>query len=226
MDVYMFSGSGYAWRVLLALEIKGQKYGEAPLQASPTTLKSPEFLALNSRGKVPVVRDGGYVLPESLAIMAYIERKYPEPPLFGRSAEETGLIWRAILDFDLYVVSDWVNRIIVPIFTGQAGAKTDVIRQAVGDSHAELSKLEAAVSETGWIVGQNLSAADVAVFPLLEALLRAVGKNDAKALVLDLLPFESRYPALAAWRHKIKAMPAYDRTYPEYWRKVDEAVAA
>jgi len=226
MDVYMFSGSGNAWRVLLALEIKGQTYNETPIQASQTVFKSPEFLALNPRGKVPVIRDGGYVLAESLAIMAYIERKYPEPPLFGRSAEETGLIWRAILDFDLYVSSGWVDRIIVPIFTGQTKDRADDIRQAVRDSHFELGKLEAAVGETGWVAGRNLSAADIAVFPLLEALLRAVGKNDAKALGLDLMPFEPRYPALAAWWRKIKAMPAYDRTYPAYWRKLDEAAAA
>jgi glutathione S-transferase len=225
MNVHLFSGSGYSWRVLLALDIKGQRYGETPISPSQTDLKSREFLTLNPRGRVPVIQDGAYVLAESSAILAYLERKYPEPPLFGRSAEEVGLIWRAILDFDLYVSHDWVARIIAPIFTGQVAARAHDIKQAAHASRADLAKLETFVDERGWIAVGELSAADVAVFPILEALLRAVGKKEAMDLELDLLPFETRYPALAGWREKIKRMPAYDRTYPAYWRKVDEARA-
>jgi glutathione S-transferase len=226
MDVYMFSGSAHCWKVLLGLEIKGQRYTEIPLSPTPADLKSAAFLALNPRGKVPVIRDGGYVLPESSAILAYLERRYPEPPLFGRSAEETGAIWKAILDFDLYVSHVWVSHIIVPIFTGQAQAKADAIRQAMPACHRELARLETAVSSGGWIAGNDLSAADITVFPTLEALLRAAGKKDANALDINLLPFEAHYPALDAWRRKIKRMPAYDRTYPAYWRKIDQAAAA
>jgi glutathione S-transferase len=225
MNVHLFSGSGYSWRVLLALDIKGQRYGETLLSPSQTDLKSREFLTLNPRGKVPVIQDGSHVLAESSAILAYLDRKYPEPPLFGRSAEETGSIWQAILDFDLYVSHEWVARIIGPIFGGQAAAKADDIRQAVRASHAELAKLETRVNERGWIATRELSAADIAVFPIIEALLRAVGKKDAIALELDLLPLETRYPALAGWRERIKRMPAYERTYPAYWRKVDQAAA-
>jgi glutathione S-transferase len=223
MDVHMFSGSGYAWRVLLALEIKGVAYTEIAVQASQAMLKSPEFLALNPRGKVPVIRDGGTTLAESVAILAYIDRKYPGPPLFGRSPEETGAIWRAILDFDLYVAPVWVERIVVPIFTGQVAAKGENIREAARASHAELAKLDAAVTQHGWIASPALSAADLAVFPIIEVLARAVGKLDATPLAPDLLPLERRNPALAAWRAKLQAMPAYARTYPVYWKKLDAA---
>lgn len=226
IDLYTFSGSGHAWRVLLALEIKGQRYGETLFASPQTDLKSPEFLAISPRGKVPVIRDGAYALPESSAILAYLDRKYPQPPLFGRSAEETGLIWKAILDFDLYVSHAWVSHIIVPIFFGHAQARADEIRQAARAGHAELAKLEAAVSTDGWIAGRELSAADITIFPVLEGLLRAAGKPDAQPLALDLLPFEQHYPALGGWRQRIRSMPAYERTYPAYWRKVDQAAAA
>lgn len=226
MDVYMFSGSAHSWKVLLGLEIKGQHYEVTQFSSPQTDLKSTEFLALNPRGKVPVIRNGAYCLPESSAILAYLERKYPEPPLFGRTAEETGLIWKAILDFDLYVSHDWVSRIIVPIFTGQALTKAGEIRQAMPACHAELARLEAAVGNGGWIAESQLSAADITVFPTLEALLRACGKKEVSTLDIDLLPFETRYPALEAWRRKIRSMPAYDRTYPAYWRKIDQGMAA
>lgn len=223
MQVHMFSGSAFAWRVLLALELKGLAYTEVPVQASQAALQSPEFLALNPRGKVPVIRDGGYALAESAAILAYLDRKAPEPPLFGRTAAEAGAIWRALLDFDLYVCRDCIERIVVPIFTGRAPAEGEAIRAAMRASHPELAKLDAAATRLGWIAVPALSAADLAVFPVIETLLRAAGKPDARPLGLDLLPLEARYPALAAWRARIQAMPAYARTYPAYWKKLDAA---
>lgn len=223
MDVHMFSGSAFAWRVLLALEIKGVTYNEVAVQAAPAALKSPEFLALNPRGKVPVIRDGGYTLAESAAIMAYLDRKAPEPPLFGRTAEEAGAVWRAVLDFDLCVCRDWIDRVVVPVFTGRAAAEAEAISRSARAIQAELATLEAAVGRLGWIATPALSAADLAVFPVVETLLRAAGKPDAQPLGLDLLPFAPRYPALAAWRAKLQALPAYARTYPAYWKKLDAA---
>ena len=104
LEVIWGSGSPFAWRVLLTLEVKGLGYELRLIQFSREEQRSPEHLALNPRGKVPVLRDGDYVLSESLAIMAYLDRKHPEPPLFGRSAEEKGLIWKAISECDNYSV--------------------------------------------------------------------------------------------------------------------------
>ncbi len=47
--------------------------------------KSPQMLAMNPRGRLPVLRDGDYVVFESLAVLYYLEQKYPSPPLFGHS---------------------------------------------------------------------------------------------------------------------------------------------
>src|SRR4051812_19147162 len=103
LQIYWGSGSPYAWRVLLAAELKRIPYESKLLEFSKGDLKTPEFLALNPRGKVPVIRDGDFVLAESMAIMAYLDRKQPEPPLFGRTAEETGRITGAAWDFELNV---------------------------------------------------------------------------------------------------------------------------
>lgn len=54
----------------------------------------PAFLSINPRGTVPVlVTDIGTVLTENLGIAAYLEAAFPEKPLIGRTADETGLIW-------------------------------------------------------------------------------------------------------------------------------------
>ena len=93
LEIYWGSGSPFAWRVLLAAELKRIPYESKLLEFSKGDLKTPEFLALNPRGKVPVIRDGDFVLAESMAILAYLDRKQPEPPLFGRTAEDAGRIW-------------------------------------------------------------------------------------------------------------------------------------
>ena len=92
IDVYWGSGSPYSWRVLLALEHKGLEYRSHLLQIALQEQKSPHMLAMNPRGRVPTLKDGDYVVFESLAVMYYLERKYPAKPLFGNSPEEGAVI--------------------------------------------------------------------------------------------------------------------------------------
>ena len=77
IDVYWGSGSPYSWRVLLALEHKGLAYSSHLLQLAMQEHKAPHMLAINPRGRVPVLKDGDYVVFESLAVLYYLERKYP-----------------------------------------------------------------------------------------------------------------------------------------------------
>src|SRR5438105_10248703 len=103
IDVYWGSGSPYAWRVLLALEYKRLPYLSHLLQFSKQEHKSPQMLALNPRGRVPVLKDGDYVCFESLAILYYLDLKYPQPPIFGRTPEEAGTIMRVICEYQAYI---------------------------------------------------------------------------------------------------------------------------
>ena len=95
IDFYWGSGSPACWRVALALEFKGLKYNSHLLHFDRQEHKSPQMLAMNFRGKLPVLRDNNYVVFESLAIVHYLDQKYPAPPIFGRNPEEAGVIMRA-----------------------------------------------------------------------------------------------------------------------------------
>ena len=92
LEVFWGSGSPFSWRVLLALEYKRVPYESRLLQFAKQEHKSPQMLRMNPRGRVPVLRDGDFVVFESLACLAYLDRKYPDPPLFGRTAEDAGTI--------------------------------------------------------------------------------------------------------------------------------------
>ena len=77
LTLYWGSGSPYSWRVLLALEHKKLAYDSHLLHFDKQEHQSPQMLKLNPRGRLPVLKDGDYVVFESVAVMYYLERKYP-----------------------------------------------------------------------------------------------------------------------------------------------------
>jgi len=103
IDVYWGSGSPYSWRVLLALEHKGLEYRSHLLSLAMQEHKTPQMMAMTPRGRVPVLKDGDYVVFESLAVMYYLDRKYPAKPLFGDSPEEGAVIMRVCCEFQAYI---------------------------------------------------------------------------------------------------------------------------
>jgi glutathione S-transferase len=217
IEVFWGSGSQPSWRVLLALEVKRLPYKSHLLSFSAGEHKTPEFLKLNPRHRVPVLRDGDYVLNESVAILTYLDRKYPEVPLFGRTPEEAGMIWRTVQEFTHYLEPALVDGVVRPIFFNRVDARESIEAKAK-DVHVELQGYEAQLAGRHWLVGNALSAADIVVFPQLMGLLRAATRPAAEGLKLDLLPFAEKYPQLAAWLARIEALPGYENTYPPHWR--------
>ena len=217
LELYWGSGSPFAWRVMLTLEVKGLDYESKLLEFSKGENKSPEYLKLNPRGKVPTLKDGAFVVYESLAIMTYLDRKYPTPPLFGNSPEETGQIWRLISECESYLVSAG-DKVVRPIFFGKGLDKVDEIHQAAQTIRQELTTVDEQLAHSNWLVGKQISAADISVFPLVQLLLRAASKEAAQPLNLGLLPFGQTFPNIARWVERIEALPNYQRTYPPHWR--------
>ncbi len=130
IEVFWGSGSPVAWRVLLALEYKRLPYVSHLLQFSKQEHKSPQMLALNPRGRVPVLKDGDYVCFESLAILYYLDLKYPQPPIFGRTPEEAGTIMRVICEYQAYI-EPRLTAIASGVFQGNADLSGDEITDAL-----------------------------------------------------------------------------------------------
>jgi glutathione S-transferase len=217
LELYWISGSPFSWRVMLTLEMKQLPYESKLLEASKEEHKSPGYLKLNPRGKVPTLKDGDFVLYESLAIMAYLDRKHPEPSIFGRNPQETGLIWRAISETDSYLLEP-AFKVVTPLYFGRGMEKTDEIQSAAATIRQELGRINSALSHSVWIVGSQISAADIALFPFVQTLLRAASKDAAKPLDLGFSPLDQRYPNIAAWVKRVEAIPGYEKTYPPHWK--------
>ena len=90
IELYWGSGSPFGLAGDADIEVERLKYESKLLEFSKGEHQSPAYLQLNPRGKVPSLKDGDFVLYESLAIMNYLDRKCADPPLFGQTAEETG----------------------------------------------------------------------------------------------------------------------------------------
>jgi len=217
IELYWGSGSPFAWRVMLTLEVKGLDYQSKLLEFSKGEHKTAAYLQLNPRGKVPTLKDGDYVVNESLAIMSYLDRKYPEPQLFGKTPEETGLIWRFLTECEAYLVSA-SDKVVRPIFFGKGLDKVDEIQLGAQTVRQEFTQLNERLAGHHWLVGESITAADIGVFPIIQLFLRAASKDAAQPFDLGLLPLAQRYPNLARWTARIEALPNYQRTYPPHWR--------
>jgi len=218
LEFFWGSGSQPAWSVMLALEVKGIPYQSRLLSFSAGDLKTPEFLALNPRHKVPVIRDGAFVLNESIAILVYLDRKFTKMPLFGQTAEEAGLVWRAISEFQSYLHPALNGDVVRPIYQGKVEENRAHIEAQMQVVHAELAKYEATLAVRPWLVGDTLSAADLVVFPHFMSLLRAATRPAAEALKLDILPLERVYPYIHGWQKRVESLPGYEKTFPPHWR--------
>jgi glutathione S-transferase len=217
IELHWLSGSPYAWRVQLALEIKGLRYVSHTHQLSTGELKKPEYLALNPRGRVPTLADDGFVIYESLAILAYLDRKYPEPPLFGTTPEAVGLIWQMIAEYTSYM-DHAVESFILPLYFGKTEEKADSIRKAAAKLHAELDYLNRRLTQSDYLVGKAMTAADIVVFPHIKSIERAASKPAALSMNFGFLPFGVPWPAIDRWLKRIEELEGYERTYPPHWR--------
>ncbi|HTV97115.1 MAG TPA: glutathione S-transferase family protein [Steroidobacteraceae bacterium] len=225
ITLYWGSGSPHSWRVLLALEHKRLEYESHLLHFDKQEHQSPPMLKMNPRGRLPVLKDGDYVVFESVAVLYYLDLKYPSPPLFGSSPEEAGVIMRVICEFQDYA-EPALSRIVNAIFSDQVADALEELTDAMHRVAREARTIEGRLSKELWIVGDAYSAADMVIFPWIQVLRRALDRSAAAELGSRFLPMEKNYPALARWIGRIEALPGYARTYPPHWHEVAASPAA
>ena len=89
MKLIGYFRSSAAYRVRIALNLKGVAVEHASRHLRIGEQKSPDYAALNPQKLVPaLVLDSGEVLTQSLAILEYLEETYPQPPLLPREPVE------------------------------------------------------------------------------------------------------------------------------------------
>ncbi|MGH7832962.1 MAG: maleylacetoacetate isomerase [Candidatus Binatia bacterium] len=94
MKLYSFFRSSASYRVRIALNLKKLNYGQIPihLRRGGGEHLTPSYKAINPQGLVPTLEDGGRLIPQSLAIIEYLEECYAEPPLLPRKAGDRAIV--------------------------------------------------------------------------------------------------------------------------------------
>ena len=217
LEAYWGSGSPYAWRVLLGVEVKKIEYESNRLSFTDEDLNSDEYLAISPRGKVPAIRDGSVTVHESIAILCYLEDLKPEPILFGNDPAERSKIWCSIMEIMNYIepnILDYART----IFYEELSDKKQIAIRARQAIENELTILNTSLKNKKYLASDNLSAADIILYPVIPFLSRAAMKENTEEVSGDLRAIDDNYLSIGAWCKRIESIPGFEKTYPPHWK--------
>jgi glutathione S-transferase len=138
------------------LEEVGQPYRTEILDYA-TTLKAPEYLAINPMGKVPALRHGSMVVTECAAICAYLADAFPAAKLAPAPADR-GAYYRWLFFAAGPLEAAWTNQAL-----GVTVPPEKERMAGYGNFALVMDTLEAAVAKAPYIAGPDFTAADVYV---------------------------------------------------------------
>jgi len=169
----------YCARVRIVLAEKGVEFEavEVDLDDRPAWIYEK-----NPKGRVPVVEEDGWTLPESAVIMEYLEERYPEPALLAADPADRALARLLIFRADDFTDPYYALR------RRENGADAAFARA--------LATLDLELESRPWLGGADYGLADIAYLPWL---LRARTR-----MGLDLAP----YSAVSEWLDRLLARPA------------------
>lgn len=212
LTFYYGSGSPYAWRVWLALEHKAIPYTQNILSFSAGDLSKPEFAALNPRCKVPCIEDDGFALYESVAILEYLDERYPNGQgLFPGDVHERAVVRRMVQESDQYYAAPMERLVDQILFTPQDKWNQERIDRARSAVAEETQRWESLI-RGDFLAGPRVSAADFTLYPLIALTLRMQRRKpdlDADGLVGT---------RLRAWINRIETLPYFNKTIPPHWK--------
>src|ERR1700722_13607628 len=137
-------------------EEAGQPYERVLIDITSGAQKTPEYLAINPMGKVPALAAGEATLAEAAAICAYVAERYPQAKL----APPPGDPMRAKYLYWLFFAPGCIEPAMVQVATK---IEMNPVAAGWGDAQRVFDVLDAALSKGPWILGENFSAADVAI---------------------------------------------------------------
>lgn len=182
-------------RILWLLEELGTPYEIKFYQRDATTrLAPPELKAVNRLGKSPVVTDGDLTVIESGAIIDYIQRTYGG----GRLAPAQGTAaYEAYNQWLHYSEGSAMLPLMLALYVGRLGEAGAPLQPRIESETANhLGYVEAALAGRNWLVGDDLTAADIQM-----SFVGEIAKAQRAA----------EYPNIAAWVDRFQSRPAYRR---------------
>jgi glutathione S-transferase len=180
-----------SFAALWLMEETGQAYERVLIDITKGAQRQPDYLAVNPMGKVPALKDGEATLAEVAAICAYVAERYPQAKL----APPVGDPRRARYLYWLFFAPSCIEPAMVQIAT-----KIDMnpVSAGWGDAQRVFDVLDQALSQGPWLLGEDFSAADIAIGASLN-------------FVVRLFKMAPSRPSFEAYLDRCSARPAFQR---------------
>ena len=195
--------SPHSRKAHFVLEEAGHPYTYQLVDLTKGEQKSPAFLLRNSVGKVPVLQDEEFLLPESGAILRYVAENYAPGRLLP-----TDKHLRAQVDAWLFWQPGEANQILhkpfqVKMFARMAGKTPDeaAFAQAVQACEPVLKHIDEGLAGKQFLAGDVFTIADI-----------ALAESIFQMQIVDVHPHQ--FPNVQKWYERVKERPAFKKSRP------------
>jgi maleylacetoacetate isomerase len=208
LKLYTYFRSSAAFRVRIALNLKGLGYESIPthLLRGGGEQHRPEYRAINPQGLVPALDDAGTLISQSLAIVEYLDETHPSPPLLPGTPYDRAAIrsLACVIACDIHPLN---NLRVLQYLRDTLGQGEDALarwnREWISRGFAALETSISRHSGDGrHCYGSQVTLADICLLPQV---------FNSRRYQLDLAP----YPRLAAVARHLEALPAFASARPE-----------
>ncbi|AQA18853.1 glutathione S-transferase [Halioglobus japonicus] len=194
MKIYGDRRSGNCYKLQLAASLLGIDYQWVDIDILSGDTQAPAFAQLNPNRKIPVLElDDGRCLTESNAILNYLAHGsalLPEDP-YARALVEQ---WQF---FEQYSHEPYIAVArFIAVYQGMPAERAKEFRAKQAGGHKALAVMEQQLARTPFLVGEQFSTADVALYAYTH-----VAPEGGFELV--------QYPAIGAWLARIEALPNF-----------------
>lgn len=206
MKLYTYFRSSAAYRVRIALNVKKLPYESVPKALTKGEHRAADYIVLNPQGFVPALQIDDAVLSQSLAIIEYLDERYPEPPLLP----PVPIARAQVRSIALAIVCDihpLNNLRVLNYLRGELGESEDAVtawyRHWIVEGFKAV-ELQVRRHSTGgrFCFSDSLSIADVCLVPQV---------FNARRFQVDLAPF----PTIATIATNLESIPEFAAARPE-----------
>lgn len=205
MKLHGYFRSSAAFRVRIALNLKGLAYDNAFVHLRKGDQRSVAYLGLNPQALVPALEDGAHLLTQSLAIVEYLDETHPAMPLLPKTPPERARV-RALAQIVACDIHPIDNLRVLQYLAKELGADEAAVgrwfNHWITTGFTGLEAMLAKDAATGrFCHGDTPGLADICLVPQVFNSMR---------YALDLGP----YPTIQRIHKACMALPAFDQAQP------------